>query len=649
MKNILLSFFLFSFIAHDSVAQPATFLKTYINGNSGYSVRELNGNEYVVAGGTDFYYNFHWFNMSPIVSTNIHLFKTNSDGNLVWEKIFNLPGSRSTSTWMEPTQDGGFIITGHRNQETVWPPDSNDVVLIKSDSDGVIQWSKILDSGKDELSYCVRQTFDGGYIVSGFHDAVPLSIAGTTYAMLIKTDASGNIEWDKMYQFAVRDLDTGESLPWTVSQTADSGYVLTGTTAGSHQADIYVIRTNLLGDLVWAKSYEHDNSVNRFSLGLDILEDSAGDIVIAASMDKDHSALEVNYPYIQKMDANGTFIKGYIYNSIPAQAFQAGFSSVEQSPDGGYLFTGMGGYSGFGNQAQILKTDVNFNMQWSRSYTWDGIATMGSRSGRSTSDGCYIFTGKRQSDGTVLMKTDFIGLVPCKTPASLLEIVPSVLTVDRFPTSISGIIASNVIFTSIPSGIDTSTECPLTPTHLPVELINFTASYLNEKSVMLKWQTASETNNDYFNIERSLDGVHFSKIAFEKGNGNTSQMSDYSFLDSEVPFRDVIYYRLRQIDYDGTEHNSKVIQLALTTTNFTLVSVKTDLAESSLSFDLNCDGTEIIDYQLIDLLGRVVFQHTLPAEKGLNKIRFDMHGKANGVYFYSFRNRDRILSGKILY
>ena len=48
--------------AHPSL--PILFLKTYINGNSGYSVRELNGNEYVVAGGTDFYYNFHWFNMS---------------------------------------------------------------------------------------------------------------------------------------------------------------------------------------------------------------------------------------------------------------------------------------------------------------------------------------------------------------------------------------------------------------------------------------------------------------------------------------------------------------------------------------------------------------------------------------------------------
>ena len=224
----------------------------------GYCVREANGVSYVATGCTDFYYNFHWFNMSPIVNTNIQLLKTMTDGTLLWEKIYSYPGNRSLATWMEHTSDNGYIVTGRTNQDLIWPPDSNDIILLKTDDDGNIQWSKIYDTGKDDLGYCVQQTSDGGYIISGFHDSIPLSLEGTTYAILIKTDVSGNVIWEKKYEFAVRDLDTGESFPWVVRQTNDDGYILTGTTAGSHAADLYVIRTDPTGNVVWAKSYEPD-------------------------------------------------------------------------------------------------------------------------------------------------------------------------------------------------------------------------------------------------------------------------------------------------------------------------------------------------------------------------------------------------------
>lgn len=649
MRRQGLLFFIFSFIIGNAFAQPNTFLKTYSTGNSGYAVRELNGNSYVVAGGTDYYYNFHWSIMSAIAGTNIHLFKTTDDGTLIWEKVFSKPLTRTIATWVEVTNDGGFILTGRSNQDLVWPPDSNDVLLIKCNTDGDIQWAKKFDSGKDELGFCVRQTFDAGYAISAFHDSSPMSLSGTTYAMLIKTDSSGNLLWDKSYEFAVRDLDTGEGLTWVFSQTADSGYVLTGTTVGAHQADLYVIRTNSNGDVLWAKSYEHDPSVNRFSLGLDIIESITGEIVIAGSMDKDHSSNEYNYPYILKLTASGDISKADIYASVPAQAFQSGFSSVEQCPDGGYLFTGMGGYGGFGDQAQILKTDSGLNMQWSRSYTMDGIATMGSRSGRSTSDGSYIFTGKKQLAGTVLLKTDFSGLVPCKNPASLFEITPSLNVQNRFPLTISGLISTDIVFNTTISAVDTTTLCPVTPSHLPVELTTLSATFITDHQVQVAWETASETNNDYFLVERSIDGKQFLKTGFVKGHGNSTMYHEYSFVDNEIPKVEIIYYRLRQVDYDGKENISKAVTPGKNTEAFSLINTQVNQIDGTLTFYIHSRNNQKTELRLYDLLGRNVIHTSEELNEGFNNVTFDISILSSGIYFFSLTNGSESLSGKLFY
>ncbi|MBX2965512.1 MAG: hypothetical protein KF845_05145 [Cyclobacteriaceae bacterium] len=86
---------------------------------------------------------------------------------------------------------------------------------------------------------------------------------------------------------------------------------------------------------------------------------------------------------------------------------------------------------------------------------------------------------------------------------------------------------------------------------LPVELEWFRASITPETSVLLEWRTASELNNEAFEVERSKDGFEFTSIARINGAGTTSQKTDYSMLD-EQPLQGLSYYRLKQIDFDGT-------------------------------------------------------------------------------------------------
>jgi len=84
---------------------------------------------------------------------------------------------------------------------------------------------------------------------------------------------------------------------------------------------------------------------------------------------------------------------------------------------------------------------------------------------------------------------------------------------------------------------------------LPVDLIAFTGQS-RARSIVLQWATATETNNDFFTIERSADGEHFTSIAYVKGRGFSSRVAHYHFTDYQ-PLTGISYYRLKQTDYDG--------------------------------------------------------------------------------------------------
>ena len=650
-KVICVSLFFCSILSADLSAQPTTFLKSFNSGNFGYSVKEANANSYVVAGATDFYYNFHWFTMSPILSTNIHLYKTNVDGRLIWEKIFQYPGYRSLATWVEHTNDDGFILTGRINRDITWPPDSNDIFLLKTNSAGNILWSKKFDTNKDELGFCVKQTSDSGFIISGFHDAAPVTLMGTTYAILIKTDNNGNILWNKKYQFAVRDLDTSEPFPWVVRQTRDNGFILVGTTVGSHAADLMIIKTDSVGNVSWSASYEHDSTAYRFSLGLDIIEAWSGDFIVAGSMDKDHALAQYNYPYILKINSTGDILDTRFYDSVPAQSFQSGFSAVEQTADGGFFFTGMGGYAGFGMVAQLLKTDASFNTDWSRSYSMDGAATVGSRSGCSTSDGCYVFTGKKMFAGSIIMKTDHFGFIPCKTPGSLIEMRPSIFKQSRFPMTLTGINSTNILFVENSGLADTSTICPNSLSVLPIELLSFQGKEISNNIILLNWETASEINNDYFNVEKSSDGENYFSIGIVKGFGNSSQDHSYQLTDYDFGSATINYYRLDQIDYDGSHHYSFPIALKKEIRSTGIFNINVNRDEQIISITaMNTFVDSKIILTLTDVTGKIIHSKIIETDlQTEEKIILDVDGISNGVYILNIENKRNKYTYKLVY
>ena len=103
---------------------------------------------------------------------------------------------------------------------------------------------------------------------------------------------------------------------------------------------------------------------------------------------------------------------------------------------------------------------------------------------------------------------------------------------------------------------------------LPVELIDFKALRADKKEVgvVLEWQTATETNNHGFEIERSSFGDHWEYIGFVDGNGTTTEINTYSWTD-DSPTQGINYYRLKQIDTDGVFTYSDVVSVEITSDN----------------------------------------------------------------------------------
>ena len=110
-------------------------------------------------------------------------------------------------------------------------------------------------------------------------------------------------------------------------------------------------------------------------------------------------------------------------------------------------------------------------------------------------------------------------------------------------------------------GTSSNTNFSLISEIVPIELSSFTATVDVKDGVILEWITLSETNNYGFYIERSIDKNNFEEIGFVKGIGNSLIENIYSFIDTDTPEAGTLYYRLRQVDYDGSYEYSDILEV----------------------------------------------------------------------------------------
>ncbi len=172
------------------------------------------------------------------------LLKTDAAGALLWEKAYG-GGEHEVARAVIQTDDGGCILAGYTES---FGAGGQDIWLLKTDAEGDSLWDATYGSTGNEMGYSVVQTADGGFAIAG----IALDNVSQDFdALLVKTDANGVAQWTKTFGGADTDI------AFSAEQTFDGGFILTGSTrsSGLGGENVWLIKTDASGGLLWEKTY----------------------------------------------------------------------------------------------------------------------------------------------------------------------------------------------------------------------------------------------------------------------------------------------------------------------------------------------------------------------------------------------------------
>ena len=158
---------------------------------------------------------------------------------------------------------------------------------------------------------------------------------------------------------------------------------------------------------------------------------------------------------------------------------------------------------------------------------------------------------------------------------------------------------------------------------LPVKWLTFNATKIDKNNIQLAWSTASETNNNGYEIERSYDAKNYTNIGFVKGAGTSNKLNNYSFIDANTNGFDV-YYRLKQIDFDGNFSYSNIVKISnIDNGTFDIVNVQPNPFDNELNIRINAISDKNIQVLIYDSKGALISERNVNAILGLNTINID--------------------------
>jgi len=351
----------------------------------GASVQQTHDGGYIIAGTTSSY---------GAGSDDLYLIKTNSSGSVLWTKTFGESGG-DAGYYVQQTADSGYIVAGNTNNFG-----AGGVYLIKTKSNGDTLWTKTYGGLNSDAANCVQQTNDGGYIILGYTYSYG---AGNNDVYLIKINSIGDTLWTRTYGGTVSDVGT------SVQQTTDGGYIIIGYTDsyGSGNSDVYLIKTNSTGDTLWTKTYGGIG----YECGNYVRQTTDGGFIIVGFTGSFGAGN--NDVYLIKTNFIGDTLWTKAYGGT---GYEKG-SCVQQTSDGGYIISGETNSFGVSLVAlYLIKTDSIGNILWTKIY--GGTHGSSGLSVQQTSDGGYIVVGSiakfsMVSGSIYLIKTDSNGNTGC--------------------------------------------------------------------------------------------------------------------------------------------------------------------------------------------------------------------------------------------
>jgi len=301
----------------------------------GFCVQVTNDGGYIVSGVASSFAD---------VAGDMYLIRLTATGDTLWTRTYGGIGYE-WGAYVQQTSDDGFIIAG---QSPAFGVGDFEAYLVKVDANGTLAWTRTYGSSVGEIGSAVQQTADGGYILSGQTGQG----AGFGDFLLIKTDAVGTVEWTKAY--GVPGAESGV----TVKQTTDGGYVIGGSSEnilGPTGEDMCLIRTDATGQVLWAKLYGGPVTDECY----EVIQTPDGGFALCGKSFS-FSNLGDYDVYVVKTDAQGVEEWSKTYGGSTSSSHNEIGRSIDATSDGGYVITGESMF-GFGvglKNMYLIKTDA---------------------------------------------------------------------------------------------------------------------------------------------------------------------------------------------------------------------------------------------------------------------------------------------------
>jgi hypothetical protein len=323
------------------------------------------------------------------------LLKVDADGNMEWNKTYG-GTSRDYHTFMCQTSDGGYALAG---DTTSFGAGNKDFWLVKTDTDGNMEWNMTYGGTAIETEPALCLTSDGGYALAGYTISFG---AGSQDGWLVKTDTDGNMEWNMTYGGTYNDQI------YLVVAAPDGGFIIGGNTMsfGEGGMDVWLVKTDTDGNMEWNMTYGGTG----FDWGMHLIQTlDEGYAILAVT--NSFGAGDADY-WLIKTDSDGNMLWNKTYGET---GFDFGVH-VLQTVEGGYAIIGFtDSFGAGGTDAWLVKTDVDGIMRWNQTY--GGAEDDEGWSLIETSDGGYALAGNTYSFGAgdqdfYVVKTDEFGVVP---------------------------------------------------------------------------------------------------------------------------------------------------------------------------------------------------------------------------------------------
>jgi len=388
-----------------------SFERTY--GGSGWdegrSVCQMSDGGYVLVGCTESF---------GAGSGDVYVVRTDHFGDTLWTRTYGGP-SFDRGRSVAQTGDGGCIIAGETSS---FGAQEYDFYVIRIDALGDTLWTGLYGGLYYDLAHSVARTSDGGYIIAGETNSFG---AGSADVYLAKIDAMGGTTWTRSY--GGPEFERAH----VIRQTSDGGYIVVGQTAsfGAGGHDVYLVRTDALGDSLWAYAYGGP----QYEVGYSVVEtDDGGYLVVGYTYSFGMGSSDI---YLVKTDSVGGTVWTRTYGFIQNDH---GYS-IAKIADGGYVIAGQWHLFGADEvDLCLLRTDSQGDTLWMRTYG-DTLEDVG-YSVLQTSDGGYVVAGYTgpafdQGNGDLyVVKTDADGLVGVNHAPDLVDQADTTVAENQYLT-----------------------------------------------------------------------------------------------------------------------------------------------------------------------------------------------------------------------